>query len=265
MGEYGAFESTQLRARLEARLLGQNRAGVLKRPQRVALATAPEQRNDQLSMEPLPQRMGADQAGQLHRDGRMVTRRQLGVDEALMGSDDELVQARRGVPGERVVEQPSEGRTTDQGDCGGERCRGGTMIGDLGRVPAGADERLQPDRVDPVRIDGKDVAGHGSYHRFTTEQPSQMGHQRLQGVRRVAGLIVTPQLVDQSIIRNRVRHRERKDRQQGLKLGPGHRTRSRPVIDLDRAEQRHRNGHHDSTFRSSHPSPRTSGTWRTCR
>ena len=96
----------------------------------------------------------------------------------------------------------------------------------------------------------QDVAGHGPHHRFTTEHPPQLGHLRLQRVRRVARLIVTPQLVDQPIVRTGVRHSERKQRQQRLKLDPRHRTRTRAVVDLDRAEQRHRDGHHDSTRRS---------------
>ena len=78
----------------------------------------------------------------------MVTARQLGVDDTLVGGDDELVESGRGVTRERMIEQLAEGRTADQGDCGDETLRRSGMIGVARRIAAGCDERLEPNRVD---------------------------------------------------------------------------------------------------------------------
>ena len=116
MGEHGALERLQLGTRFQTDLLGQDGSGMAVGAQCVALTPAPEQGEDQLGVEPLPQRMGADQLGQGAEHFSVVTRRQLGVDETLVRRDHELVEAGPGLVREPMIEHIDEGWSADQAD-----------------------------------------------------------------------------------------------------------------------------------------------------
>ena len=92
MREHRSFEGLQLGARLEPHLLGKHLADVLVGPQRIALATAAEQRHDQLGMEAFPEGMGFHQLGQGVDHGGVVAAGELSVDEPLVRRDHELVE-----------------------------------------------------------------------------------------------------------------------------------------------------------------------------
>ena len=92
MGQHGPFEGAQLRAGIEAQLVEQVLTCVSVGAQRVRLALAPVQGDDQLGAEAFAQRVPADELDQGADDLGVMTSRQLGVDQALLGAQDQLVQ-----------------------------------------------------------------------------------------------------------------------------------------------------------------------------
>ena len=96
------------------------------------------------------------------------------------------------------------------------------MIQHRRRSPTLAHEPLQPHGVDIVLTQGKSVPGSRPGHRPTSEEPTQLRDLSLQRVRRVSRRVVSPQLVDETVIGDTSRHGQLRQRQQRLALSPRH-------------------------------------------
>ncbi len=172
MGEDGPLEGPQLRTRLEADLLGQDGAGAPAGAQRFGLAAAAEEGEHQLGVEALAQRVGGDELVERDDDIGVAARRQLPVDHALVGGHHDLVQARRRVAGEGMIEQVHERRPPQERDRGDEVGERSLVIGRRRRGPPVAHQAFEPDGVDVVGAQGESVASGGPRHCPATEQPS---------------------------------------------------------------------------------------------
>ena len=84
------------------------------------------------------------------------------------------------------------------------------------------------------------VAGTLTDDGVATDHPPELRDLRLQRVRRLGRLIITPQLVDETIVRDRARRREGEERKERLQLGSGDRHQPGGRVGLDRAEERDR-------------------------
>ena len=82
--------------------------------QRVGLPAAAVQRQHQLTVQPLPQRMVGDQPLQFGGDRAVPAQHQVSLDPALPGGEPQLFQAGRLGPYERVVGQVREHRAPPQ-------------------------------------------------------------------------------------------------------------------------------------------------------
>ena len=140
-----------------------------------------------------------------------------------------------------MVEQVDQRRSTDQRHGGFEGIRRLAVLAVARRHAAVAHETLEPRGVD-VDAGGEGIAGRLSQNRVATEYAPKLRDLRLQRVRGLGWLVVTPQLVDEPIVRDRARRREREQRQERLQLGPGHRYGSRRGVSFDLTEERHGHG-----------------------
>ena len=120
MGEHGALEVTELRPGLQSELLDQHRPRIAVRPQRIGLTAAAIQGPDQLAVKLLPQRVLPYQLGQRHDEVGVPPRCQLGLGPSLVCSEEQLLEPRRGLATERVVDQIAERWTANQADGGVE-------------------------------------------------------------------------------------------------------------------------------------------------
>ena len=92
LGEDGRVQPAQLRPRVDAELLDQDRPGPLVGQQRIGLPARAVQRQHQLGPQPLPQRMVADQPLQLGHQLPMPTHPQVGLEAILQGDQPQLGQ-----------------------------------------------------------------------------------------------------------------------------------------------------------------------------
>ena len=196
-------------------------------------------------MEPLPQRMGADQLGQA---GRASQRGDPTPARRRRDPRAPRPRARRGGARPRAR---TDGRAHRRGVVRGSGATADTKCSTAVRwsprrealrpsctscssrvasTPSASTARTYPE---PVRTTAS-----------RPEQPPELGDLRLKRVRRLRRLVVAPQLVDEPIVGHGARCGEREQREQGLELGAGDRNRSRTDIDLGRAEQRDQERRH---------------------
>ena len=106
--QHRCVQSLQRLARVDAELVGQQIADPPVGGQRVGLPAAPVQRQHELAVQLLPQRMPGDQLLQLGGDRVVPAERQVRVDPGLDRDQPQLLQPGRLRPGERVVGQVGE-------------------------------------------------------------------------------------------------------------------------------------------------------------
>ena len=204
VGEHRPLEALQLGPGIEAELVEQVLAGVPVGLQRVGLPTGPVEGDDQLGPEPLAQRV----AGRRGRRAWASTSAWRPIVSSPSTSPSWAAstsssQAGDGVTGEPGVGELGRAAAPDELDGGPERVDGDAVVAraDASRASWTSRSRrtasIRSGRAAatyPGALAGDDVA---------TEQPAQVGHQRLQGVGRVAGLLVAPQLLDQPVVGDR--------------------------------------------------------------
>ena len=83
MGEHSGVQALQGLAGVDAELIGEQVAGPAVGGQRLGLPVAPVQRQHQLAVQPLPQRMLGGQLLQLGGERIVPAKRQIGVDPRL--------------------------------------------------------------------------------------------------------------------------------------------------------------------------------------
>ena len=157
-------------------------------------------------METLAQRMITHELGQRDNGLDMASKGELGVGETFVGRQDELFKARSCRSSEPIIGQTTERRTAQHAEGGREEVNGELLIAGARGFASVTNEPLQPDRVDVVGLDRQHIARLPSYDGLAAQNFAQRRNQRLQRVRRVSWLLVSPQLVDEAISRHRERN-----------------------------------------------------------
>jgi hypothetical protein len=112
VGEDGCVQALQWLAGVDAELAGEQVADAPVGGERLGLPAAAVQRQHELAVQPLPQRMLAGQLFQLAGERVVPAQRQVGVDPRLQRGQPQLLQPGRLGPGERVVGQIGQHRAT---------------------------------------------------------------------------------------------------------------------------------------------------------
>ncbi len=251
--QHGLLERAELGSGLEAELLGEQRSHLLVGAQRIALATAPVQGDDQLRVEALPERVPRDELRERVHHLRVVAPRQLGVDQALLDRDGQLLQSGRGISRESVVQEPFE-RVAGHQRAARTECLGRVVVLPGGsRLTADASQPLEPSGVDVVGREHEAISRAVADHGLGPDHAPQGRDLGLERVRRIPGRCVAPHLLDQAVARHGPRHREGQECDEALELGAGdgHEARRRPHVhraEEDHPEERPRRVDHDQMF-----------------
>ncbi len=218
----------ELAARVEAELLGESPAQVGEAVERLTRPSGPVQGADVQRAQPFPQRVPGDEVAQLAREQAVVAEREPRLRRVLLRGEPLVLQPPSLRRGERLV--------GDVGQCGPppERERIGQEGGPNARLRHVArlrDERPEPVRVDGVRLDLQLVARPPPGHQRAPagsgggQGATQLRDLRLQGVGRVAGEPLAPQVRGQPVGRHGAPlvHEEVGQQRADLRLGHAHR------------------------------------------
>jgi len=87
-------------------------------------------------------------------------------------------------------------------------------------------ETLEPVHVQAACLDAKLVAGRSRRDRVSAERPPELGDVRLQDLRRRGRRLVGPEILDQTVARDRLVHVEQQDREERPRLRRAQRDRA---------------------------------------
>ena len=160
-------------------------------------------------MQPFAQRVVAHEALQPIDHVGVSTQRQFGVDQTLLGGDEEPLEPGRRLPGEREVGEVTEGRSTEQRDRRLEPLRRAALVIVAGEALCSLDEPFHPLGVDVVGFNRQHVARTLTDDGVPTEEAAEDADLGLQRVRRVGERLVPPHLGDQSAVADGPGRRER--------------------------------------------------------
>jgi hypothetical protein len=199
--------------------------------------------------------VGDEQLAHPSDHGGVATGGELGVGQRLVGVEQHLLDAGRGVAGEGVVDQAGERLTPHRPHrLAEQRDRPAVVALGLGRA-AVADQALQPGDVDVVGRHPERVTGGVPADLVTADDATKVRDLGLESVGGLRRLVVAPQLLEQAVVGDGVRRRQGEHGQERLQLGARHRHRAGAGVDLDRPEQRH------AHLRSSHVHPPRTGRY----
>jgi hypothetical protein len=114
LGEKGCVQAPQRLPGVDAELAGEQIAHAPVGGQCFRLPAAAVQRQHQLAVQPLPQRMPGGQLFQLGGERVVPAQRQVGVDPGLQRGQPQLLQPGRLGPGERIAVQVGQYRAAPQ-------------------------------------------------------------------------------------------------------------------------------------------------------
>jgi hypothetical protein len=237
------LDRSQVGSRLDAQLLDQSRSGPLVGAQRVGLATRPVQSGHQLTPEPLPPGMPADQRLELANQFRIGAAGQVGGYPVLHRREPQLLERIPLRNRERRVElrvrlSSPQLERVPQFD---GRCRGPSRTE---VPPASRREDPEPLRVDLRWVDGGQVPRAACEHEgrtVTGQGPPQPGDVNLHRLLGSGRRLVRPDSCDDRRHRKHPEGRREQERQHGTLPAAGYVQQARTVTDLERSENTERN------------------------
>ena len=128
---------------VDAELAGEQVAGTPVGGQRLGLPAAAIQRQHELAVQPLPQRMLGGQLLQLAGERVVPAKRQVSIDPRLQRGEPQLLQAGRLGPGERVVGQVGQHPAAPQPQRLAQRLGGFGVPAGVQRGPPGREPVLE--------------------------------------------------------------------------------------------------------------------------
>jgi hypothetical protein len=194
-----ALELSQLLARLQAQLVGEQRPGALIRGQRVGLPFGAIEREHELAPVPFPERLLLGETLDLRNELDMASEGEVGVDPLLDADEPELVEPPRLERKRTARRHVCEGTPAPEPEGGVE-----ALGGQPGRIPAHrllplAQQSLELVDVEPFRLGCKGIARGLRQHGIPPEGGAQARDVRPQ--RRVGpgGRIPFPELVGEAV------------------------------------------------------------------
>ena len=227
--EHRPFELHQLRARFQSELVAEEPAGRPEDLERTGLATRSVERECQLGLEALPQRVPGDEIGEELAHVVVASERQLGFHEALVGREHQLLQSHGRLACEPAVGQLGQRWPPAQRDRLPVPCRRRALVTGLDGFTGVLEGRLQAGHVRGQRAEPQDVPGALAPDGGPPQQAAEAGDHRLQRVGGVGRRVVRPRSP-----RRAGRRRPRRGASSArsastdCSLGPG--TREKPAV-----------------------------------
>jgi hypothetical protein len=244
LGEDGRVDPAQLRPRVDAQLLDQDRPGPLVGQQRIRLSARAVQGQHELGPQPLPQRLLPDQALQLGHQLTVPSQPQVSLDPILHRAQAQLGQpvglGRRDVAVSELLERlapPQPKRLPQHRPCGpGPAVGKGTarLGGQLLKA-----HRIQGPGPNPQQIAGRAGDQHlagGAAGAVRLQGPAQPLDVRLQGLGGGGWRLLTPQPPDERVYRHDLVGSCQQQGQQQAFLRPPQQGRAVVSLDLQRPE-----------------------------
>jgi hypothetical protein len=231
------LQVAQRLARVDAEVVGEGLAQPVVRGQRVGLPAGPVQREHELPVDLLVERLLPGQPLQVRYQLGVLAERELGVDQRPLGVQPHLVQ-----PARLLVRQGDAGQV-GQRAAAPQRERGAQVpdpLGRVGRAPALPDQSLGDLHVRALGTEVEDVAGRPGPDRVPAAQhAAQVGHVALQRVGDHRGGVRAPHRVDELVGGDDLARVQREDREHGLAAQPAYRVRHPVLHHVHRPEQPH--------------------------
>ena len=178
--------------------------------ERFGLPAAPVQRQHELAVQPLPQRILVGQLLQLGGERVVPAKRQIRIDPRLQRGEPQFLQAGCLRPDERVVGQVGQHATAPQPQRLAQRPGGFGVPARVQRGPPGGEPVLELRRVQVLTVHAQqvtvvpgdqDVAGNAPGP-VRLERAAQVKHVGLQGGGPPLGWVTTPDLFGQPVHRD---------------------------------------------------------------
>ena len=212
MEEYGPLEIAQLVARIEAELVGEQRARASRGGKRFRLSPRAVEGEHELARQTLAQRVLRRQPLELRYDLGMAAEGEVRLQALFETAEPKLVQAPRFQREGAAVGHVAERGPAPERERRAQASRGEPGRPALERVASFAEEALEPPDVELIRLDLQSVPGRPSRERLGAECRTKAGDvdpQRRLGTRRRGAV---PEPVDEPVARYRA---PRLDEEQG--------------------------------------------------
>jgi hypothetical protein len=236
LGQDRALELFERRTRLDPELIDQHPAGLLIALERVGLATAAVQREHQLGLQALAQRMLAHEPLQLARQPGVLPQRELRVDPILERGQALLPQPADLRPGEGLIRQIGERGSAPQPECSIEPLGRRAGIAGVERRASGSRELLEAVAIDAAGFGLQQITVAAGNEQVVTQRLAKARDihvHRLGGSRRCP---LAPQRIDQPVSRDHLSAMEQQHRQQRALLRTAERHRAIAIDHLKRSQ-----------------------------
>jgi hypothetical protein len=222
-------EAPQLGARLEPHLVEQDPTGMPERLQRVRLPAAAVQGEHPLAVQPLAQRVLADQVVDVDDHRLVVPGGERDIDLGLARPQPQILQPPDLGRGERLVGEIIQRRPPPQRE----------RLAHVRAVLARGQEALEPQRIDRIRVHTQLIAApaRDDLRARAGKLLAQLRDEHLHGLVRGRGRPLPPQPFDQAVGGDRGVGIEGQDREQRAWLGAPERDGLTIVGGLDEAEK----------------------------
>ena len=223
--------------RLDAELVVEGSPEALVRGERLGLATRAVERDDQLPMKALAQRVLRCESVEFARHVGMPAGGEVGVDALLEAAEAQLLEM-SALDAREGLGELGESRTAPQLERVGEEPRGGRRVAGLERgsaLGANAVEAAQVESV--VVVELNQVAGRPSRQDAGRQHLAELRHEDLDHLDRRVGHVIAPEIVDEPVHRHGPARVEKQPGEQRAGLPAAERERLRAVSYLQRAEK----------------------------
>ena len=236
MSEDPLLERSQLGTGFQPELVVERLATSAIHVERVGLAPTSVQRDHQLPQQPLTVGVQCDECLELADQIAVMTEHEVGVDPVLERRQARFLQARDLALSERLIREIGERLAAPQPQRRAQQlARGGSVaVGERATRVGG--HRLETVGVDLTRRRRKQVAAAARQEHLVAQCLAQMRHIPLQRFRCRRRWSLAPQLIDQTIARDRLPAAQQQDRQQRPLLRAAEHNRSLAVDHLQRPQ-----------------------------
>ena len=234
------LQPAQLRARIQAELVGEHPPGVAEGTQRVRLTARAVQGQHQLAPQALAERCGPNRPVEVGDQVGVATHRQQGVETVFAGGRPQFLQAARGRHHRRHITELHERITTPQSERLVEAANRGAGSTRAECRPPVLDQPFESNRIDILRHDRQRIPGRPRDDHVCSHRATELEDGDLQRISRLLRRPVTPQIVDQTLGRHDGPGPEREQREQRALAAARHPDRP-PVVaaNLQGAEKAH--------------------------
>ena len=224
------LELLQRSPRLKPELGDERFPRVAVHGQRLGLTTRSIQRKHQLRAQPLTQREPVDQRVQLADKCCVLPQRKVGIDPILKRSQPLLLEPRDLALRERLIGEVRQRRPAPQSQCPTKTVTRDSRVSILQRAATLSDHRIELLDIDPAGRGLQQVRAPARDQQAVAERFAQMRDVALDDLVGARRRLLTPQLVHQTICRDRLTPMQDQQHQQRSLLGTAERQRS-PVLE----------------------------------